>query len=129
MPGDVQGMVNDPAFLGMPPAQQREALFKLTGDDSFNSLRDGDVMQFTSRLRATPDVLNRPQLPTPAQVTAPLASSMDSDMAQGGPAAGKLTGLPGVNPHSPTGAEVAGDVAFASSPALIGPASSVEQAA
>jgi len=69
-------------------------------------------------------VTNRPQLPTPSEVIAPLAQSMQPFGASG-PAAGKLTGLPGVNPHSPTGAEVAGDVALASSPEIAGPASRV----
>ena|SRR5215467_178123 len=69
-------------------------------------------------------VTNRPQLPTPAEVIAPIAQSMQPFGASG-PAAGKLTGLPGVNPHSPTGAEVAGDVALASSHEIAGPASRV----
>jgi hypothetical protein len=72
-------MVNDQRFLGMPPEQQRAALFQLTGDDRFNSLNPGQLLQFTSRLQATPAVLNRPQLPTPAQVTAPLGQGMQPD--------------------------------------------------
>jgi hypothetical protein len=50
---DVQGMVNDQRFLALPPAQQRQALQKLTGDDRFSNLSDGDTLQFTSRLRTS----------------------------------------------------------------------------
>ena len=44
-------MVNDPQFQGLPPVQQREALFKLTNDQAFNNLSDGDTLQFVSRMR------------------------------------------------------------------------------
>jgi hypothetical protein len=47
---NVKGMVNDPDFLGLAPADQRMALSKLTGDDSFGSLSDGDMLQFVSKM-------------------------------------------------------------------------------
>ena len=53
MPGgkpNVAGMVNDPQFLGLSPADQRTALNKLTGDDAFNQLSDGDTMRFVSKM-------------------------------------------------------------------------------
>lgn len=49
---NVSGMVNDPQFQGLPPAQQREALFKLTNDQSFSNLSDGDTFQFVSKMRS-----------------------------------------------------------------------------
>src|SRR5215469_1741392 len=78
---DIPGLVNDQRFLGMSPADQRQLLSQATGDDRFNQLGDGETLQFTSQFRATPDVLNRPQLPTPAQVTAPIGQSMQPDTA------------------------------------------------
>lgn len=53
---NVSGMVNDPQFQSLAPMQQREALFKLTGDSSFNKLSDGDTLQFVNKMRtpATP---------------------------------------------------------------------------
>jgi hypothetical protein len=57
---DISGMVNDPDFAGLPPAQKREALYKLTSDTSFNSLSDDQTTQFVSRL-------TRPGMPKPPQ--------------------------------------------------------------
>jgi hypothetical protein len=53
---NVRTMVNDPQFTGLPPVQQREALYKLTKDGTFNSLSDADTAHFVSRMSqaATP---------------------------------------------------------------------------
>lgn len=46
---NVAGMVADPDFQGLSPADKRAALTKVTGDNSFASLNDGETMQFISR--------------------------------------------------------------------------------
>src|SRR6266851_5313104 len=53
---NVRSMVNDPQFTGLPPVQQREALYKLTKDGTFKSLSDADTAHFVSRMSqaATP---------------------------------------------------------------------------
>src|SRR5262249_35012850 len=61
---DVQGMVNDPDFLKLSPADQRGALSKLTGDDSFGDLSDGDTLQFVSKMSGGMN-LRPPNLPKP----------------------------------------------------------------
>lgn len=50
---NVAGMVNDPDFQSLAPADKRTALTKATGDDSFSSLNDGETMQFVSRFAKT----------------------------------------------------------------------------
>ena len=68
---NVSGMVNDPQFQGLPPVQQREALFKLTNDQSFSNLSDADTLQFVSKMRTTGPVqqaissIPRPANPIP----------------------------------------------------------------
>lgn len=47
---NVKGMVSDPDFQGLSPADKRSALFKLTGDSSFNGLSDAETMQFVQRM-------------------------------------------------------------------------------
>jgi hypothetical protein len=47
---DISGMVSDPGFLKLAPNDQREALQKLTGDESFGKLSDEDVGQFISKV-------------------------------------------------------------------------------
>lgn len=47
---NVRGMVNDPQFLGLAPADQRAALSQLTGDTSFSQLGDGDTLQFVAKM-------------------------------------------------------------------------------
>src|SRR6185437_6782624 len=51
---NVNGMVNDPEFIKLSPADQRQALFSLTGDQSFSGLSDGDTLQFVSKMRGAP---------------------------------------------------------------------------
>jgi hypothetical protein len=46
---NVSGMVADPDFQGLAPADKRAALGKLTGDTSFSALSDAETMQFVSR--------------------------------------------------------------------------------
>ena len=46
---NIAGMVNDPDFQSLAPADKRAALTKVTGDQSFASLNDGETMQFVSR--------------------------------------------------------------------------------
>ena len=48
---NVAGMIADPDFQGLSPADKRAALGKLTGDNSFASLNDGETMQFISRFQ------------------------------------------------------------------------------
>lgn len=48
---NVKGMVNDPDFLGMSPQDQRTALFRLTNDQEFNQINDGEVVNFVNKLR------------------------------------------------------------------------------
>jgi hypothetical protein len=48
---NVAGMVADPDFQGLAPADKRAALGKLTGDKSFAGLNDGETMQFVSRFQ------------------------------------------------------------------------------
>src|SRR6266567_3778826 len=51
---NVAGMVADPDFQGLAPADKRAALAKVTGDQSFSSLNDGETMQFVSRFNKAP---------------------------------------------------------------------------
>src|SRR5437764_11708778 len=48
---NVAGMIADPDFQGLSPADKRAALGKVTGDNSFASLNDGETMQFISRFQ------------------------------------------------------------------------------
>jgi hypothetical protein len=48
---NVKGMVNDPEFLGMSPQDQRTALFRLTNDQEFNQINDGEIIHFVNKLR------------------------------------------------------------------------------
>lgn len=47
---NVAGMVSDPDFLGLSPADQRNALTRLTGDSAFSQLSDGDTLSFVSKM-------------------------------------------------------------------------------
>lgn len=47
---DVNGLVSDPGFLALDPASQRQALTRVTGDQSFSGLSDADTKQFIQRL-------------------------------------------------------------------------------
>lgn len=49
---NVAGMVADPDFQGLAPADKRAALGKLTGDASFGGLSDAETMQFISHFAA-----------------------------------------------------------------------------
>lgn len=66
MPDDkttnISSMINDPAFVQLSPAQQKQALYGLTSDEGFNSLSDSQVVQFTTHSRLTSQV-PRPQQP------------------------------------------------------------------
>ena len=77
---NVGGMVNDPDFQKLAPADKRSALFKLTGDKSFSALSDADTMQFVSRMS------------TPAPSAAPFP---------GGPVPGAPAGGPPQMPQAP----------------------------
>jgi hypothetical protein len=60
---NVKGMVNDPDFLSLAPADQRNALSRLTKDTSFSALSDADTLRFVSGLRSTvsakPDAISQ----------------------------------------------------------------------
>ena len=60
-------MVSDPVFTGLPPAQQREALSKLTKDSTFTSLSDADTASFISRMS--------PRATTPSAPTATVSAA------------------------------------------------------
>lgn len=63
---NVSGMVADPDFQKLSPADKRTALGKLTGDSSFASLSDADTMQFVSRMSKPTEaqqVANAPKVP------------------------------------------------------------------
>src|SRR6184192_4118916 len=66
---NIAGMIADPDFQGLSPADKRAALGKVTGDNSFASLNDGETMQFISRFQK-PTQKQTPQhqlgLPDPA---------------------------------------------------------------
>jgi hypothetical protein len=70
---DVQGMVSDPQFQSLAPADKRAALSSLTGDQSFAKLSDADTMRFVSTLGGTKATvatesqaaLNPPKAPLP----------------------------------------------------------------
>jgi hypothetical protein len=51
---NVSGMVADPDFQSLSPADKRAALGKLTGDSSFSGLSDAETMQFVSKLTPNP---------------------------------------------------------------------------
>lgn len=55
---NVSGMIADPDFQKLSPADKRSALGKLTGDSTFGSLSDADTMQFVSKMQAA-----KPQQP------------------------------------------------------------------
>src|SRR5947208_17021205 len=48
---NIAGMIADPDFQGHSPADKPAALGKVTGDNSFASLNDGETMQFISRFQ------------------------------------------------------------------------------
>src|ERR1700751_4725918 len=50
---DVNGLVSDPQFQKLSPADQRAALTGVTGDQSFSSLSDADTSAFVTRTRST----------------------------------------------------------------------------
>src|SRR5579864_283345 len=47
----VSGMVNDPDYASLAPADQRAALQKLTGDKSFAELSDAETLQFNGKFK------------------------------------------------------------------------------
>src|SRR5215475_939289 len=65
---NVRGMVNDPDFQGMSPADKRAALGKLTGDKSFADLSDGETMQFISKFAQPQQVPQAAPLKVPSNL-------------------------------------------------------------
>src|SRR6185312_13589383 len=49
---DVNGLVNDKDFQALDPASQRQALARVSGDDSFSKLSDADTSEFVRRMSA-----------------------------------------------------------------------------
>lgn len=93
---DVVGMVNDPQFLGMSPADQRTALNRLTGDNDFNQLSDVDTLQFVSRLKRPPVGPPVPQ-PIPPELRNAQMSPQDEQSNTRQMLASGLTGMPTPN--------------------------------
>lgn len=95
---NIAGMIADPDFQGLSPADKRAALGKVTGDQSFASLNDGETMQFISRFQ-------KPQAQT-SQLINPAAQAKQQLMAQ-------APGLTRDTGRYPTGVDVARDQASA----------------
>jgi hypothetical protein len=96
---NVAGMIADPDFQGLAPADKRAALTKLTGDQSFSSLNDGETMQFVSRFPKAPT-------PTPSAFT-----SGDFQTMPGSPIYNPATLGSQALPYASPGAAVSGAMA------------------
>lgn len=60
---NISGLVNDPDFQGLSPADKRATLGKVTGDSSFAGLNDGETLQFVSRFSRPSEAQQVSQLP------------------------------------------------------------------
>ena len=58
--GNLSGLVVDPQFQQLSPAEQRQALSGVTGDPTFNSLSDDDIGGFISKMNGS----NSPAVPS-----------------------------------------------------------------
>jgi len=61
---NISGLVSDQRFQGLSPGDKRTALARVTGDDRFNQLDDGETYQLIQRL--APEATQISQLPNPA---------------------------------------------------------------
>lgn len=75
--GDVSGLISDPKFQGLAPADQRAALFGVTRDQAFNSLNDDQTKQFITGIQAKAISANPPGVPRPAT---PASMNYDRDI-------------------------------------------------
>ena len=86
---DVAGMVSDPDFLKLSPTDKRTALTRLTGDQSFNQLSDGDTLQFVSRLTGKPMPTESASVPRPQFPIFPQDGESFADTMKRGAIAGR----------------------------------------
>lgn len=119
-------MVNDPDFQKLGPAQQREALAKLTNDQSFSSLSDTEMSEFVGKMRIAPASLpQRPADPRTGTISASAPSylqQLEGDIRHGSTNTlpGKVLSFlgargidTGVTPNNPISQTILGPVHYA----------------